>query len=73
VVHIKAESIAATVTAMAALIAKDKSADELNVIGCIFTQLGDTLATISAIREVEESQQESKNNSTESGQNSKKT
>ena len=34
------------ITSIACVIAKDKSSDELNLLSTVFTQLGDTLATI---------------------------
>lgn len=37
------------ISVLACAIAKDKTQDELNVLAVFFTQLGDTLATISAL------------------------
>lgn len=45
------ENLAATVTALAIAISKDKSSTENAVLGAIFSQLGDTLETISAQQE----------------------
>ena len=36
------------ITSIACVIAKDKSVDELNLLSTVFSQLGDTLATIAA-------------------------
>ena len=52
------EAIAAMITAVAAAIAKDRDADELALLGAVFTQLGDTLATISAARDIEKNRRE---------------
>lgn len=41
-------SLAAAVTALAAALAEGRSAEELNLLSAVFTQLGDTLATIAA-------------------------
>ena len=38
----------AAITAAAAALAEGRSADEITILGTIFTQLGDTLATIAA-------------------------
>lgn len=40
-------SLIATITALAAAIADGRNPDEIAIIGAMFTQLGDTLATIS--------------------------
>lgn len=37
------------ISALACAIAKDKTQEEINVLAAFFTQLGDTLATLSAI------------------------
>lgn len=37
------------VSALACVIAKDKSQKEIEILSAFFTQLGDTLATISAL------------------------
>lgn len=39
-------SLAAGVTALAAAMAEGRSGDELSLLAAVFTQLGDTLATI---------------------------
>ena len=44
--------LTATVTALANTIARGRSIDELNLLGVILTQLGDTLFTIAAQREI---------------------
>ncbi|MFQ8599796.1 MAG: DUF6774 domain-containing protein [Oscillospiraceae bacterium] len=44
------ENLAATVTALSINIAQGKSVDELAVIASIFSQVGDTLETIAAQR-----------------------
>lgn len=38
------------ITSLACVIAKDKSPDELNLLGSMFSQLGDTLNTIAATK-----------------------
>jgi len=43
-------SLVAGITALAIAIAENKSSEEIDVLGAIFTQLGDTLTTISAQR-----------------------
>ena len=48
------ESVAAGITALAAAIAGGRTAEEIGVLGAIFVQLGDTLATISAFRAQQE-------------------
>ena len=42
---------AAAVTAAAIALAEGRSTDEVNFLGALFTQLGDTLLTIAASRE----------------------
>ncbi|MGL5437097.1 MAG: DUF6774 domain-containing protein [Lachnospiraceae bacterium] len=44
----KSCELVATITAIACCIAENKSAEELEFISAFLTQLGDTLATISA-------------------------
>ena len=44
--------LTAAVTALANTIACGRSVDELNLLGVILTQLGDTLFTIAAQREI---------------------
>ena len=44
--------LTAAVTALANTIACGRSLDELNLLGVILTQLGDTLFTIAAQREI---------------------
>lgn len=46
------EALAASVTAAAISISKDKSGEELNLMSAVFTQLGDILNTIAAQRNV---------------------
>lgn len=45
-------SLAAAVTALAAALAEGKSDDELSLLAAVFTQLGDTLATIAVQRDI---------------------
>lgn len=40
--------LVASITALAVSLAEGKSEDEINLIGAIFSQLGDTLDTIAA-------------------------
>lgn len=42
-------ALIASITATAALLAEGKTADEINLLGAVFNQLGDTLATIAAL------------------------
>lgn len=44
------EALAASVTAAAISMAKDRSDDELNLLSAVFSQLGDTLSTIAVQR-----------------------
>ena len=44
--------LTASITALANTIACQFTADELNILGVILTQLGDTLLTIAAHREI---------------------
>ena len=44
--------LTASITALANTLACGKTADELNLLGVILTQLGDTLLTIAAHREI---------------------
>ena len=44
--------LTAAVTALANTIACGRSVDELNLLGVILTQLGDTILTIAAQREI---------------------
>lgn len=48
------ETVAASITALAAAIAQNRSAEEIGVLGALFVQLGDTLATISVFRAAQE-------------------
>lgn len=48
----KSCELAAAVTALACCIAEHKSAEEINLISAVLTQLADTLATISAQEEL---------------------
>ena len=47
------ETAAAAVTALASALSCGRSADEITLLGTLFTQLGDTLITISAFRSQE--------------------
>ena len=40
------------ISALACAITKNRSADEINLLAAVFTQLGDTLATISVREEI---------------------
>ena len=44
--------LTASITALANVIAKDRTLDELNLLGVTLTQLGDTLITIATQRAV---------------------
>ena len=44
--------LTATVTALANAIACNRTVEELNLLGVILTQLGDTILTIAAQREI---------------------
>ena len=44
--------LTASITALANAIACGKTTDELNLIGVIFTQLGDTILTIATQRSI---------------------
>ncbi|MBP3284567.1 MAG: hypothetical protein J6M02_03615 [Clostridia bacterium] len=43
--------VAVTITAAACAMAQDKTAQEIAMLGVIFTQLGDTLATLALYKE----------------------
>ncbi|MCL2084431.1 MAG: hypothetical protein FWH06_04130 [Oscillospiraceae bacterium] len=45
-------ALAASVTALAITIADGRSPDEIGLLGAIFTQLGDTLTTISVQKNI---------------------
>ena len=47
----------ASITALAVLIASNLSDDELGLAAAIFTQLGDTLATIAVQKEINKSRE----------------
>jgi hypothetical protein len=57
--QINACRLTAAVTAAANLLAKDLPDGELNLMGAVFTQLGDTLTTIAAVRDLNNSRTES--------------
>ena len=44
--------LTASITAIANVIACNRSTDEINLLGVAFTQLGDTLLTIGTHREI---------------------
>ena len=46
------EELVVFISTVSIAIAKDKSDDELGVLAALFTQIGDTLATISAKRAI---------------------
>ena len=48
-----------SITAMANALASDLTNDELNVLGAVFSQLGDTLTTIATQRSICESASQS--------------
>ena len=50
------EGLAASVTAAAAALSQGRSDDEISLLGALFTQLGDTLATIALARSINENQ-----------------
>ena len=45
-----AAELTATVTATAIALAKDKTLEEIGVLSAVFSQLGDTLATMAAVQ-----------------------
>lgn len=45
------------VSTLACAIAKDRTINEITILGAIFTQLGDSLATIAATRTIDEPEQ----------------
>lgn len=51
------EGLAVSISVAATAIAKGKSIDEVNLLATVFTQLGDTLATIAATRELYDNSQ----------------
>lgn len=60
-------TLVTTVTAAAIAMAEGRSTDEIDLLGSVFTQLGDTLATISAQRSAIEAKCEKSKKSEESG------
>lgn len=44
--------LVSVISSIACIIAKDKTIDELNILSVIFTQLGDTLATIATQKSI---------------------
>lgn len=56
------EELAIFVSGLAVAISKGKSNEELTVLSAVFTQLGDTLATIVAQRELCEARNKNNNN-----------
>ena len=55
VIHMNACELTAAITALANAIAQGKTTDELNMIGVVLTQLGDTILTIGTHRSICES------------------
>ncbi len=55
------EELVTFITALSIAIAKDKTIDELSLTAAIFTQLGDTLATIAARRQCLEANADANN------------
>ena len=51
------EGLVAAITAAAVAIADDRSQEQISLLGAVFTQLGDTLATIAAARDLCASQE----------------
>lgn len=58
-----AESIAASVNAIALALAQGKTADELALMSVVFVQLADTLSTISTARDIFDNEQETQSRS----------
>ena len=57
------EELVLFISTLAIAIAKDKSTDEINLLSVIFSQLGDTLATIATCRgNMEENQEKNDSN-----------
>jgi len=52
------QGVAVSVSVVATAIADGKSAEETALLGAIFTQLGDTITTIAAARDLEEKQKQ---------------
>lgn len=50
--HMCPEELAAMVNAVSLAIAKNSSLNELTILSAVFTQIGDTLATIAAERQI---------------------
>lgn len=58
------EELVLFISTLAIAIAKDKSSDEVNLLSVIFSQLGDTLATIATCRgSIEEKQEKNASDS----------
>jgi len=51
-----------SISALACAIAKNKTAEEINALGTFFTQLGDSLETISAFNELNKNAINNENN-----------
>ena len=45
------ENIVASITAIAVALSKGRSQEEISLLAAVFTQLGDTLATIASARD----------------------
>jgi hypothetical protein len=56
------EELVIFISTLSIAIAKDKTAEELGVLSAVFTQIGDTLATIIAQREILENDNNKVNN-----------
>lgn len=56
-------SLISVITVVAALIADECSDDDVNILSTSFSQLGDTLATILAVRQRDKSDQETESTS----------
>lgn len=59
------ESLAVSISAAAVALSKGKNSDEIGLLGAIFSQLGDTLSTISAQKDYIENRCGTKENSTD--------
>lgn len=63
------ENLTLSISAIAAAIAQGRATEEIDLMAAVFTQLGDTLATISAARGICENTENRRNpNKLENGQ-----
>lgn len=56
------DALITLVTALAGAIARDRENDEVALLGTVFTQLGDTLTTISAAKDIIKNKQSNNTN-----------